>query len=140
MTSTDTPYKKLAAKNAAILKMREKRTNLKRQMEIFEKSLASLDEDLEKSEAELQSIQDLLGEYETLDKEGLKVSAEMNRLRIEFSDRDDKELAEGTYRPNRPIEETLGGSDYPKLKARKVEIEGRQAEIGKAVNKVYYRR
>ncbi|UDL16683.1 hypothetical protein SEA_ATUIN_290 [Arthrobacter phage Atuin] len=141
MTTTDTPFKKLAAKNAAILKLRDKRKNLVGQIEIYQNSLTKIDEDLSQSETELDAIQTLLGEYETLEREHLTISVEMNKILERINAKDNADLAAGTYNPSdRKWEDTVEGSDHPVLKARKVEIEGRMAEITKAVNKVYYRR
>lgn len=123
---------KLAAKYKAIQKMKNKKANLVRQIEVFQNSLSNITDDIEQSEADLTAIQTLLGELELLEKKKAPLVDEMNRLLSHFNAIE--------WRADLPYEDTIASSNFSELSEEVSRIDVRIREIPKEVNKVYYRR
>jgi multidrug resistance efflux pump len=132
MTKTDTPQMKLLAKYKAMQKLKVKRDNVKRQIDILNHSLSSAEIDIQQSESEYERMQELLGELETLEKKKTANVAEMQRLMEHYN--------QFPWTPDMPEEHKISNSNFDEISAETSEINARILEIPKEINKVYYRR
>lgn len=130
--NTETPQMKLATKNSALQKAKKKLEGYLKEQDLLGEKIASAQEAVTKGEMELETIQELCGEYEILQKqdaETLKKIREIQDLYDHFE-----------WTPNMPNHQKIEYSEYPDLVRKRRTLEARMTEIPKEINKIYYRR
>jgi hypothetical protein len=122
----------MLAKYKALQKLKIKKANVERQIDILEKSRDAVDIDIEQSEADYARMQELLGELEELEKVKAKNVKDMNDLIEHYN--------QFEWTPTMPEEHKISNSRFDEISANTSEINARIAEIPKEINRVYYRR
>lgn len=123
---------RIGKKTIALEKDKNKVTNLKTQIEMYERSIVKTEEDMGQKQEEIDLLLDLKLEAEPLVKKRDELQAYTDGLRAKFDAIE--------WSPDMPWSDRIESTDYQEKVDERHAINARLTEIEKIANKTYFRR